>query len=65
MKLVEIFSHYYKQPPPMNIVNLSGVFRSWLFAILSEHNVLKACGVTHDIAKEDKERSRADSNKYE
>lgn len=52
----------------MNTVNLPGMFRScmcWLFAILSEHNVLKARSTTHDLAKEDKERNRADTNKYE
>lgn len=68
MKIFGILSHYYKQPPPINIVNVSGIFRPcmcWLLAILSEHNVLIASSMAHDIAKEDKEGNRANSNKYE
>lgn len=43
MRLAETFLHHYKQPPPMNAVNLSGMFRScmcWLFAILSDRTKL-------------------------
>lgn len=61
VKLAEVFSHRFKQPPPISIFNLSGMFRScmcWLFANLGEHNVLKACSMIYDITSRDKEQSR-------